>query len=728
MNVPKAPIIISQIFLINALIALLSLAATPFAIADAASNLPTPPEVWKNYDPDAGDYKEEIIREETKDGVYYKDAYISAYINGEEVRVFCKYAVKAGAKKAPGLMNVHGWMSGPAIDMKYVNDGWAVMSHDYSGITKRPHHTKYPEAMGHGHMEAKKMGYRLIYDRMPDGSQLTDPTATSHYLWNAVQRRALSYLLAQKEVDAERIGAKGYSYGGTIMWNLGMDPRVKAIVAYFGIGWITYYRDRAVWMYNNPYQAPEQSSGQKLFLSAVAPQAHAPHITAASLWLNGSNDHHGGHERAGQTFELFKSSVPWDFAVQARGHHNTEKLGDNCKLWLEKHVLGKDHFWPARPQSKIVLGSDGVPELHLTPTHADQIKELQIYQCLGEANNIARYWRDVKSVRNGDTWIAKLPVMNVDDYVFSYANIRYQNDCVVSSDFEAVIPSKLGDAIATDAKTNELPGGADKWKHSAPAEGVGGISGFRPIDNRRGTSSSQFSDPKYKAPRGASLSFKFYCTQPQKLTMSANKGYSTELDITASNEWQNMTIPANEIRNNGVSLSDWSVVGTIGIKPKSGADITKVVFAEFKWVIPELKPDAQGRYYLTPAMAGEVDSFWQVMQDKSVEGKEKIRVGGRTYDRGLGVHAPSKMVFPLEGKYKTLHIVPGTERGGLVEMKILVDDKEVFTTGKIPSSSYQTKALDIPLTNAKKFTLIVTDGGNGGGGDHASWADAYLTK
>ena len=74
---------------------------------------------------------------------------------------------------------------------------------------------------------------------------------------------------------------------------------------------------------------------------------------------------------------------------------------------------------------------------------------------------------------------------------------------------------------------------------------LGASVDFRPIDNRRGTSSSQFSDPKYKAPRGASLSFKFYCTQPQKLTMSANKGYSTELDITASNEWQNMTIPAN---------------------------------------------------------------------------------------------------------------------------------------------------------------------------------------
>jgi dienelactone hydrolase len=327
-------------------------------IAQAAPLL-TPQEVWKDYDPDQGDFQEEIVRQETKDGIFSKESYISAYVNGEEVRVFCKYAVKEGAKKAPGLLNVHGWMGGPAIDMKYVKDGWAVMAHDYSGINTRSDYTQYPDALAHGHMEAKKMGHALIYDRMPDGSQTTNPKATSHYLWNAVQRRSLSYLLAQKEVDAGRIGAKGYSYGGTIMWNLGMDPRVKAIVAYFGIGWINYYRDRAVWMHNNPYQEPEKSPGQQLYLSAVAPQAHAPYINAASLWLNGSNDHHGGHERGCETFKNFKSVVPWDFAVQARGHHNTEKLGDNCKLWLEKHVLGENHFWPARPQSIIKLDANG---------------------------------------------------------------------------------------------------------------------------------------------------------------------------------------------------------------------------------------------------------------------------------------------------------------------------------------------------------------------------------
>jgi alpha-L-fucosidase 2 len=61
-------------------------------------------------------------------------------------------------------------------------------------------------------------------------------------------------------------------------------------------------------------------------------------------------------------------------------------------------------------------------------------------------------------------------------------------------------------------------------------------------------------------------------------------------------------------------------------------------------------------------------------------------------------------------------------------MQILVDDAEVFSTGKVSSLTYQAKPLDIPLSGAKTLTLIVTDGGDGRGGDHASWADAYLCK
>ena len=349
----------------------------------APAKYPTPPEVWKDYNPDAGDFKEEIISEETKDGIYYKDSYISAYVNGEEVRVYCKYAVKAGAKNAPGLMNIHGWYAFPRLDMDLVNDGWAVLAHDYCGKKEgRPHYTKYPKELVYGNMDQKSAnpeGYQPF-----DPAQITKPSQTPDYLWSAIQRRALSYLLAQKEVDKSRIGAKGYSYGGTIIWNLGMDPRVKAVIAYFGSGWLTYYRDKGVFMYKVPYTEPPKTPVEEMILASTAPEAHSPYITAATLWLNGTNDHHGGHERGEQNFKKFQPGVPWDFAHQARAHHDTSKLGNDAKLWLEKHVLGKDIAWPARPVTEIKLDAAGVPEFHIKPASPEKIESVEVFTCLKE--------------------------------------------------------------------------------------------------------------------------------------------------------------------------------------------------------------------------------------------------------------------------------------------------------------------------------------------------------
>ena len=61
-------------------------------------------------------------------------------------------------------------------------------------------------------------------------------------------------------------------------------------------------------------------------------------------------------------------------------------------------------------------------------------------------------------------------------------------------------------------------------------------------------------------------------------------------------------------------------------------------------------------------------------------------------------------------------------------MKILVDGKQVFTSGPTQSSDKILRnPIDIPLLGAKSLTLIVDSLGNRGG-DHASWANARLTK
>ncbi|MFM8981451.1 MAG: alpha/beta hydrolase family protein, partial [Spartobacteria bacterium] len=450
------------------ILASFALGLAPAAFAEQpAPKLPTPPEVWKDYDPDAGDFKEEIISEETKDGIYYKDSYISAYVNGEEVRVYCKYAVKAGAKNAPGLLNVHGWYAPTRLDMDLVNEGWAVLAHDYCGKKEgRDHYTKYPKELVYGNMDqqsANPEGYKPF-------DQVTKPSQASDYLWYAIQRRALSYLLAQKEVDKSRIGAKGYSYGGSLMWNLAMDPRVKAVVAYFGSGWLNYYRDKGVWLYNNPYVEPPKTPSEEIIVTSIAPEAHSPYITAATLWLNGTNDHHGGHERGASNFKKFQPGVPWDFALQPRAHHDTSKLGNTANLWLNKHVLGKDIAWPARPVAEIKLGTDGVPEFHIKPGSPDKIESLEVYICLKEPNNYARLWLDAKAEKKGDSWVAKLPVKNVDDYVFAFANLRYPVDIVIASDFTAAIPAQLGKAVAPRVDAED---GTESWSEVVPTEIAG---------------------------------------------------------------------------------------------------------------------------------------------------------------------------------------------------------------------------------------------------------------
>lgn len=566
--------------------ALTCLLFTPLALVQAAHPLPTPAALWKDYDPNQRAFKEEIVKQETRDGIFSRDSYISAYVLGEEIRVYCRYKVKAGAAKAPGLLVVHGWMGAAEPDRKFVEDGWAVMAHDYCGRTgTRPHFTKYPEKLRHGNMDRTVAGPVRAQDL--DGKQITDPKQTSDYLWYAIQRRVLSYLEQQKEVDRTRLGATGYSYGGTLMWNLATDPRVKAVAAYFGIGYNDYYRDKQVWLYNVPYVEPPKSSGEEIILASIVPEAHVPFITAATLFLNGSNDHHGGHERGLESFKKFPKNVPWSFAIQARGHHDTEKIGHNTKFWLDKHVLGKDVAWPEHPKSEIRLDAEGVPELAITPASPDAVRKVEMFYALKNPFSYARAWRDTPSVRQGQQWIAKMPVLNVDDYVFGYANITYDTTIVRSTDFNAAIPAKLGKAVATDKPSSDLSGsGYSAWSHIAELEGPKGIQGFRPTNNGRGSGTEQLHDPKWQAPAGSRLSFKFYCTEPQTVIFTAAEHNSVELEITASDDWQEMIIAPERLINrfNQKPMSNWSSVGKIHFLPKPSSDLTKVIFADFKWV------------------------------------------------------------------------------------------------------------------------------------------------
>jgi len=67
-----------------------------------------------------------------------------------------------------------------------------------------------------------------------------------------------------------------------------------------------------------------------------------------------------------------------------------------------------------------------------------------------QPNNVNRSWREASMTHKGNPWIATHPVLNADDYLFALSNVRDENNVVLLSDLKAVIPAKLGEAVATD--------------------------------------------------------------------------------------------------------------------------------------------------------------------------------------------------------------------------------------------------------------------------------------
>ncbi|MDH2335951.1 NPCBM/NEW2 domain-containing protein [Clostridium perfringens] len=130
-------------------------------------------------------------------------------------------------------------------------------------------------------------------------------------------------------------------------------------------------------------------------------------------------------------------------------------------------------------------------------------------------------------------------------------------------------------------------------------------------------------------------------------------------------------------------------------------------------------------------------SGWrEVKKDLSVEGNRITLLGedGQEveYNKGLGTHANSEIVYDLSGKnYGMFETYVGVDREmrnsnePSVIFEVYVDGKKVFDSGVMNVNSERKHVL-IPIAGASELKLVAKDGGNGNAGDHADWADAKV--
>lgn len=140
--------------------------------------------------------------------------------------------------------------------------------------------------------------------------------------------------------------------------------------------------------------------------------------------------------------------------------------------------------------------------------------------------------------------------------------------------------------------------------------------------------------------------------------------------------------------------------------------------------------------YLTEYDWKSAKSGWgTIRKDKSVS-NNVLRLTneegeGISYDRGIGTHATSTIIYDLSDKdYSYFTSFVGVDRAmygsvGSISFEVYVDGEKQFDSG-IMNSKDAMKYVEVDINGAKELKLVVTDGGNGIGSDHATWGDAKL--
>jgi glucose/arabinose dehydrogenase len=131
-----------------------------------------------------------------------------------------------------------------------------------------------------------------------------------------------------------------------------------------------------------------------------------------------------------------------------------------------------------------------------------------------------------------------------------------------------------------------------------------------------------------------------------------------------------------------------------------------------------------------------VNGYGPIENDRSNGGTaagdgKVITLGGVPYPRGLGVHAPSEVIYNLAGACSGSLIADvgvDDEVGNLgsVVFQVFLDGVKAYDSGIVRGADLR-KALNVSVAGKQQMRLVVTDAGDGKNSDHADWAAARVT-
>jgi len=120
---------------------------------------------------------------------------------------------------------------------------------------------------------------------------------------------------------------------------------------------------------------------------------------------------------------------------------------------------------------------------------------------------------------------------------------------------------------------------------------------------------------------------------------------------------------------------------------------------------------------------------WGTLQRNKSVWEKPMTIAGKRFLRGLGTHAPSRIIYALDGQYRRFQSWVGADSATAptITFELQVDGQTRWESGLMKRED-AARWVDVDVAGAKTLELIVGDGGNGINGDHADWAEARLIR
>ena len=570
---------------------LVSLFFTASLSATAQETLPPlsenqPPQtvdaMWAGFDPQAEPLEVEVFKEWEEDGVILKVLrYRIGIFKGQKANMAAVYGYPKDQQNLPGLLQIHG--GGQYADYKApltnAKRGYATLSLSWAGRITAPDYFVNPGVVRlYWDNKTDNPQYRITTEwgaldgyhapsRNP-GNQfpsvkaaawtldaVDSPRNSPWFLCALAARRGLTFLEQQPEVDGNRLGVYGHSMGGKItVMTASSDERVTAAAPSCG-------------------GISDRSNNDALFRQTIGDDAYLKRLSCPIIFLSPANDFHGRIDDLQTALDEIQST---DWRVSCSPHHNHQDTAPyevGTQLWFDQALKGSLQL-PKTPRIQLQLDTESnTPFCCVQVDPSLPIHSVDIYFTRqgqpGGKDVVNRFWHHTPALLRDGRWSADLPLTNVNQPLWVYANVSYELDkpitgagyyyrvyttqqFVLSSRMEMKTGKDLAAAgvQATQKSTSTIEKFEPGWEHEWFT--------YRPENWGRKT--HKIHDRRYKAPAGNSLAFSVQAEAPNKLAVGLDE-YATEVILIGGPQFQPVVLTHDDFKNaEGQSLKTWSQI------------------------------------------------------------------------------------------------------------------------------------------------------------------------